>query len=319
MTNYADAAKQLLEKQKENWEQCKKGYASLEQIEVKQFDFGDFSFKTQFNPGRIQSTAAKVDKDSIKKRKCFLCKENRPADQEEVHFKSQYIILVNPFPIFPEHFTITDYNHVPQTIDGRYGDMLELTKAIGAKYILFYNGPKCGASAPDHMHFQAGLLDYMPIDEEIKQLKNSHGKQVLTSNGASLHSIDDSLRKMIVIEGTDIETMKTYFDKIYNVFAKYHPNDDEPMMNIICRYEQQDQIWRTTIFLRRKHRSHHYFEEGQRRILLSAASVDLGGVGIIPVEEDFKRIEKQYIEEIFNEIFITGKELNQISETLASN
>lgn len=318
MTNYADEARQLLDNQVVEWEQCKKGYASLEQIEVKTFDFGDVTFKAQFNPGRIQSTAAKVDKESIKKRKCFLCKENRPSEQREVDFDGKYMILVNPFPIFPEHFTITDYGHVVQAIKDRYTDMLDITKAIGERYIVFYNGPKCGASAPDHMHFQAGLLNYMPIDEEIKKLIKSHGMEILRKNETSLHTIDDSLRKMIVIEGNDIETMKSYFDKVYEVFSKYHPNEDEPMMNLICRYETEENIWRTIIFMRRKHRSHHYFEEGEKRILLSAASVDLGGVGIIPVEEDFKRIEKKHIEEIFNEIFITSKELDQIGETLKS-
>src|SRR5690606_5973953 len=154
--DYSNAARTLLELQKQDWPQCAEGYATLKDVRVKEFQFNGFKIKVQFNAGRITSSAAKVDAKSISERKCFLCTENLPAEQKGILYGEDYLILCNPFPIFNEHFTLTHIQHAPQSIKGSFNKLLSLSKNLSKYYTVFYNGPRCGASAPDHMHFQAG-------------------------------------------------------------------------------------------------------------------------------------------------------------------
>ena len=150
----------LFKEQLSSWEQARDNYKALENVIVKEVSVGGFPFKVQFNPARIVSSSAKVDKKSIKERKCFLCSENRPQVQRGLDFvyekerENPYTVLINPFPIFPKHLTIPMVAHKDQLIGGRMGAMLSLAKEL-QDFTLFYNGPKCGASAPDHFHFQA--------------------------------------------------------------------------------------------------------------------------------------------------------------------
>ena len=167
--DYSEAAKKLLNKQKDDWQFAANGFESLKSVQTKEFNFDGYKFKVQFNPGRIKSSSAKVDDKSIKERKCFLCLENLPSEQKGILINEEYIILVNPFPIFPEHFTIPQVRHTPQSIKNSFIDLLEISKELSKYYTVFYNGPKCGASAPDHLHFQAGSKNFMPIDLEFEQ------------------------------------------------------------------------------------------------------------------------------------------------------
>ena len=143
----------LFSDQLSSWELAKNNYTALSQVKVKELDVNGTHYKVQFNPARIVSSAAKVDTKSIQERKCFLCPANLPAVQRGLPFKENYQILVNPFPIFPKHLTVPALEHVDQRIKNRFGDMLDLA-TYAQDYVVFYNGPKCGASAPDHVHFQ---------------------------------------------------------------------------------------------------------------------------------------------------------------------
>ena len=173
----AGRAKALLSEQKETWAMCAGGYKSLDSVKVKIFEFENCKIKVQFNPGRITSSAAKVDPKSIKERKCFLCLKHLPEEQKGLRNGNDYILLCNPFPIFPEHFTIPNVNHLQQAIGGKpFGDMLDLAREMASRYTIFYNGPKCGASAPDHMHFQAGdsnFMDKVLVYTELYQNKGA--------------------------------------------------------------------------------------------------------------------------------------------------
>jgi len=144
--------KSLFREQVANWELARANYAGLKTVKTKVFSFDDFEIKVQFNPARIVSSGAKMDAKTIAERPCFLCAENRPAEQQGVD-AGNYTVLVNPFPIFPEHFTIPRKEHTDQQIKPYFSDMLELAEALD-DYLVFYNGPKCGASAPDHIHFK---------------------------------------------------------------------------------------------------------------------------------------------------------------------
>jgi len=312
--NYSCEALKLITEQKKEWEACGNGYASLSSVQVKTFQFDGYSIKVQYNPGRMTSTSAKVDPKSIKERKCFLCYNNLPKEQRGLDWKENYIILVNPFPIFPEHFTIPSKNHLPQEIKNSFKLLNELSYDLRERYTVFYNGPKCGASAPDHIHFQAGLKGFMPIEEEFETIVKKHGKVISEQNGLKVTGVDDGLRKFLAIESANSKEISDFFKKFLDM---YSDSEEEPMLNVLSDFSGD--MWRVVVFLRKKHRPGVYFAEGEERILLSPASVDVGGVCIVPREEDFDKITRENLTEIFHEVFITGEELESLAEHLAQN
>lgn len=300
--DYSELTRALLRQQKSVWEQLASGYESLETVRVREFRFEGFTIKVQFNPGRIISSSAKVDEKSIKERKCFLCIENLPADQKGIAYKSEYLILCNPFPIFPEHYTIPNIHHVPQRIDSAFGIMLDLSKDIGKYYTVFYNGPKCGASAPDHLHFQAGNKGFMLIEEQFDALKLSFGETIHRNDELEITAIDDSLRRFIGVESADKTLIEDVFKKFYTAYTTQNGNGEEPMMNIISFYIPDTNRWRVLFIPRGKHRPSYYFLEGDEKLLLSPASVDYGGILITPLEKDFKRLSEEHIRQMFGEV-----------------
>lgn len=301
--NYCEAAKVLIREQKVNWEQCKNGYATLDSVQVKIFHFENCTIKVQFNPGRLISTSAKVDSKSINERKCFLCKTNLPEAQQVVEYKDDFIILVNPFPIFPEHFTLPSLHHTKQNIESSFPVLLDFSKDLSPDFTVFYNGPRCGASAPDHLHFQAGTKNFMTIDNEYESLRDRIGKKLLESNSVSVFSIDDGLRKMISIEGRTKSEVEKSFQFFYLSYKEITEQTEEPMMNVVASY--QNEKWRIIIFIRKKHRPDVFFEPDEvKRLLLSPAAVDIGGVCILPRQEDFEKLTMEKLHDVFSEVFI---------------
>lgn len=305
--NFSDAAKRLFDIQKDEWSILGSGVKSLSTVKAKTFQFEGYKIKAQFNAGRMTSTSAKVDPKSISERKCFLCQENLPKEQKGILYKEKYIILCNPFPIFAEHFTLTCKEHTPQRIIDTFSDLLDLSKDISKYYSVIYNGPRCGASAPDHLHFQAGNKFFMPIDDEFHQIKNEYGKEIFEDDKLSVYAIDDGLRKFISIESPDKKKVVNTFNKFYKTYSELMNEKEEPMINIVSFYEEEFG-WRIIIFLRAKHRPAVFFAEGEEKMLVSPAAIDLGGVCVYPREEDFSRITKEQIADIFKEVFV-GKEV----------
>jgi len=313
--NFSDAAKRLFEIQKEQWQMLTAGYETLSTVKSKSFQFDGFKIKAQFNAGRMTSTSAKVDPKSISERKCFLCTENLPAEQKGILYNNKYIILCNPFPIFSEHFTLTYKEHKPQRIIDTFPDMLDLSKDISKYYSVIYNGPRCGASAPDHLHFQAGKKFFIPIDDEFHQIKNEYGTEIFEDDNLSVFAIDNGLRKFVTIESLDKELVVNTFNKFYKTYSEVMNEKLEPMINIVSFYEEE-YGWRVIIFLRAKHRPTVFFAEGDEKMLVSPAAIDLGGVCIFPREEDFVRITKEKIIEIFKEVFVDEKVLEKLKSSL---
>ena len=269
-----DKLNQLFDEQLLNWKLARENYKSLEQVKIKTLVAANATeYKVQFNPARIVSSAAKVDAQSIRERKCFLCAENRPPEQKGISFNGHYTILVNPFPIFPRHLTIPATEHTPQLIASRFGDMLDLAQQLD-DCVVFYNGPKCGASAPDHFHFQAGNKGFLPIEKDRNMCS-------------------------ISIESDNKDELLDRFQQVYDSLPLL-PEDAEPMMNILVWYESAH--WIVCIFPRKKHRPSCYSAEGEANMLISPASVDLGGVFITPLEKDFEKITAGDIAHILHEI-----------------
>ena len=297
----------LFERQLGVWQQAKDNYEALSHVAIKNFKLGDVPVKVQFNPARIVSSAAKVDVKSIKERKCFLCGANRPEIQEGVPFygkKREYTVLVNPFPIFPKHLTIPDAEHVDQIIgcDGeRYEDMLSLAEILD-DFVIFYNGPKCGASAPDHMHFQGGNKGFLPVEYDYAILKK---RLIHSCCGASVYAVENYLKSTVAIEADNKEAAVHEFRQIYNSLV-IKDEEKEPMLNILSWSvgKGSGKKYISIIFMRDKHRPSHYFAEGDSNILLSPASVDMGGVFITPLEKDFAKISEKNLIEITDEVEI---------------
>lgn len=286
----------LFHEQVSNWELARANFEGLKTVQTKSFSFNDFEIKVQFNPARIVSSGAKVDAKTIAERKCFLCAENRPVQQNGVD-AGDYIVLVNPFPIFPEHFTIPRKEHVDQQILPYFTDMLDLAKALD-NYLIFYNGPKCGASAPDHMHFQAGTKDFLPLINDYKKLKNTHANLLVTTEKMQLYQLSNYLRTVYCIEATDSAAAKDTFEKLY---AHYSDAENaEPMMNIVCMYENNK--WCIFILPRKAFRPWQYTADADKQLLVSPATVEMSGIFITPIQEHFERITKQNIESIFEQV-----------------
>lgn len=296
--------KNLFNSQIGDWELARTNFTGLQTVQTKSFSFDDFEVRVQFNPARIVSSGAKVDAKTIAERKCFLCAANRPEVQSGIEF-GDYEILVNPFPIFPEHFTIPRKEHVDQQILPYFTDMLELAKAMD-DYLLFYNGPKCGASAPDHMHFQAGTKDFLPLVNDYKRLKNTHTDLLVTTEKMQLLQMKNYLRTVYCIESNDIESARDAFEKLYNHLTPSpspeveRSSEGEVMMNIVCLFENNK--WLVFVLPRKAFRPWQYTAEGDKQLLVSPATVEMSGIFITPIESHFGRITKADIVSILEQV-----------------
>lgn len=303
----------LITEQLNNWPLAKNNFTGLQKVVTREIDFNNkFKIKIQFNPERIRSSAAKVDAKSIQERKCFLCPAHLPEEQKGVEFLDKYLILVNPFPIFKRHLTIPLKEHTDQRIEPHFGEMMQLAKALPG-FAVFYNGPLCGASAPDHFHFQAGNTGFMPIEEEIGALQKTILKQTVDNQ---MLAIDVYLRKAILINGNDSKIIEQWFKEILELLKDYIPSDPEPMLNILTQWTGA--YWQVIIFPRKKHRPDQFFKEGNEQILLSPASVDFGGVLITPREEDFNKLDEKLIRDIFHQVTMDDCGWEELKKKLSS-
>ena len=286
----------LFHEQVSNWELARVNYEDLKTVRTKTFSFGDFDVKVQFNPARIISSGAKVDAKTITERKCFLCAENRPSEQNGIQL-GNYTLLVNPFPIFPEHFTIPHKKHIAQQIEGYFVDLLELAKVLN-DYVVFYNGPKCGASAPDHLHFQSGTKNFLPLVSDYKRLKITHTELLDEGVNYQMFRLKNYLRTVYCIESDNIQSAQNLFENLYIEWQA--EKTDEPMMNIVCSFE--DGIWYTFILPRAAFRPWQYTAEGDQQLLISPATVEISGIFITPIESHFERITKEDVVSILEQV-----------------
>ena len=302
----------LLEEQKGSWPELAEGYASLDLVRVREIRCAGFTVSLQFNPGRITSTAAAVDARSVQERPCFLCEQNLPPPQKGVLYRGGFLILCNPAPIFRQHFTISSVRHVRQALEPFLNSFLDLARDLSPKFTVFYNGPRCGASAPDHMHFQASPLGMIPVERTaLVEWRRVFRRKV---NGPSLWTLKEYGRSVLIIESADKEDLVASLRLLLGQLRKVTEEADEPMMNILCSFG--DSGWRIIFFPRRKHRPDVYFREGDERVLVSPAAVDLGGLIITPVERDFERVGAAMVEDISQEVSLPTEHLDAVIDAL---
>lgn len=267
---------QLFVEQKKKWEQLNNILSGLDNVKNKSFEWGnDIKVNIEFNPGRIKSIVGNTEPGYTKIQKCRLCADNRPAPQEGIYYSDKYIILTNPYPVLRNHVTIPLHSHVPQLIGKKISDMLSFAEQL-PDYIVFYNGAKCGASIPEHFHFQAGL------------------KQPVLMQG------ENELRTCLVIESESKEEIEERFEDVYYYLKSRQPNEDEPMMNLIAFTDNNK--FTLHIFPRKAHRPKQYYEQGSRQLLISPGSLDMSGLITTARIEDFEKIQKEDIEDMYLQV-----------------
>ena len=312
------------------WPLACDNYRALKNVQVREVEVGGLKVKLQFNPARIVSSAAKLSKEEIAARKCFLCRENRPQEQMLVKFDGRkgkkYHILVNPYPIFPDHLVIAMNRHTDQSIWKRYVDMLDLARKYDG-FTFFYNGPKSGASAPDHHHFQAAPKGQVPLcndvdrlltdDPDIERNIDNCGLDFLISEqDASLYHYGRFTTGVFVLKA---ETSKSAAKMFYRLLdcADLQEGDKEPQFNLFTWWK--DGEFRSVVIFRSRHRSHHYFSEGSDHLTMSPGCADMGGVFIVPVEEEYHKITPELLAEMVQEVSVTKEQekkmINRLTRT----
>jgi hypothetical protein len=244
----------------------------------------------------VYKRQAKVDAKSIQERPCFLCEKNRPEEQEGIEI-GDFTILVNPFPIFPEHLTIPHQEHTLQLIKPYFSSMLDLAKELD-EFTLFYNGPKCGASAPDHFHFQAGIKEFMPVEDDFKS--GDFAQLISVYNDVKVYNWKAYHRGVITFAGNQATTINSLFDNLHMLLWEKQKDEVEPMLNVLAYYENDEYV--VHIFPRILHRPDCYFAEEDEQILISPASVDMGGIFITPRPEDYEKISAKDVADILCQV-----------------
>ena len=293
----------LLSEQKKAWPDLTKGYQSFEARREREVFCGGFSVRVQHNPGRIKSSTADVSQKNANKQGCFLCLDRLPEEQEGILYRNELLILCNPAPILTAHLTVSHVDHCRQAITGHIETFLQLMADFGPGWLVLYNGPKCGASAPDHLHFQAAPSGQLPVEIDIRDQKRlSLTKQM---EGVLFFRVEGLGREVVILEGEDPATVAAGFNGFLEGLKESFRVDDEPMMNIVGIYE--DRKYRLAIFPRRKHRPDAFFREGNDRVVVSPGVIDMAGILVTPVERDFERVDAAAVEGIYKEVSLEGE------------
>lgn len=307
------------------WPAACDSFRALKDVLVRRIAVGGLETRVQFNPARIVSTSADVREETVRKRACFLCRDNRPEEQIFLKFEGRkskkYDILVNPYPIFSGHLVIASDRHTPQSIWKRYVDMLDMARSFG-NFTIFYNGPKCGASAPDHFHFQAALRGQMPlecdVERELDALRDLSAEDAGGRSGAGcpleyMTSVQDAelfhyrkfIRGVFVMRASTVKSAAKMFYRFLDC-APAQEDGGEPMFNLFSWYSSGE--YRSVVILRRAHRPHHYFAEGQEHLMISPGCADMAGMVVTPLKEDFDKLTPELLGQVYSDVTLTAEE-----------
>jgi Domain of unknown function (DUF4922) len=293
----------LITQQQKTWALLRDAIAGLDEVEYKMFTIKDSHVLAQFNPNRIVSTTANIEEDTIKQRPCFLCIENLPQEERGISFGDKLIVLCNPFPVLRDHLVITAREHVPQIIDGNLGLLLDLARELGDEWFALYNGPKCGASAPDHLHFQACSSEVLPI---IREIDSWDRRTILKTDEIESFTLRSYRINVMVARGEKREVLLSCLDGMIKRLAELTGTPEEPMINLIVTFDGGR--WTVTLFPRSKHRASSYYAEDESKLTVSPAAIDLSGVLVVPRADHFARISADDIEKIFAEVTFDEKQ-----------
>lgn len=283
------------------WPIAAERYAALNNVVTREVLVSDFRVRLQFNPARVNSVSANVDRKYIDSRPCFLCSSNRPSEQlvlNPLEFEDLgFDVLINPFPIFPQHFTIASREHKPQDSVDVF-EMAKISLCLPGM-VTFFNGAEAGASAPDHLHLQCGNIDFLPL---CREMQNNPG-QLLVSTGTfkAYYNAGLPMETVHFVSQEMTDEIKFWLDTLLPVCeATGMPQTGR--RNILM-WPDDEGLLHTLMFPRKAHRPSCYFaSEDKGRLMVSPGAVDMAGVLILPREEDYKLISKSDIRKIYSEV-----------------
>lgn len=313
MNKKRQAGDLFIENQLAKWQTARTNHEALNQIETRRFELAGNTITVQFNPARAVSTCAKVDKSSIEARKCFLCPENKPNEQDEIiiSLDEPFSLRINPYPILPGHLTISSLKHQDQvladkTIRQLPGKLISwLEEYFASGYVLFYNGAKCGASAPDHFHFQAVKQSDVPVIQQWERLMETavREKEIKTENGNTYSSFQITsyicpIQVFICNHSADIlpEMINQYLESL-----PLHEGESEPRYNLFA-WQDKQRGFTMAYFPREEHRPACYTATGEEQLLVSPGALDMAGLLVTPRKEDFDKITESDIIQIYKEV-----------------
>ena len=300
-----EEAKSFFEEQLRTWPAAERRFQDLKNVELKHFDEQGVKLSVQFNPARIVSTGAKVDKKTIAERKCFLCEHHQPKEQNHFYVLGRYQLCVNPFPILPYHFTLPTRRHIPQLARPMIDAFCQMAQHL-SEFVVLYNGAQCGASAPDHAHLQLGAKGQIPLQRDWKTYESSLEPVYTLPTGQGIYLLRRFAYPLFVLRLSGKEHGHYLFDKLLNSLPIVD-GEAEPRFNLLGWNEGEGLV--IALIPRRKLRPECYFKEGEQQYLISPGSVDMGGLIITPRREDFERLTADKVCSILREVTLSEDEI----------
>ncbi len=294
------------------WQLASSNFRALKTAPSREVDVFGLKCRIQYNPRRVISSTADTSPAAIASRKCFLCADNRPKEQFHLGFEGRkgrnYHIQINPYPIFRGHLVIVRDEHIPQEIWHHFPDMLDFA-ARYKDYLVFYNGPSSGASAPDHLHFQAIPKHNLPLEEVVDEFLDHPGEPLATVKDASLYKFDGYARGVFALKATTSKSLAKLFYRLLDCTDR-GKGEEEPMFNLYSYVKNGE--YRTIVVMRSAKRSHHFYSEGADHLTISPGAADIAGLFVAPFREDYDKADTALLEELLSEVCISEDEQNMI-------
>lgn len=294
------------------WQLASSNFRALKTAPSREVDVFGLKCRIQYNPRRVISSTADTSPAAIASRKCFLCADNRPKEQFHLGFEGRkgrnYHIQINPYPIFRGHLVIVRDEHIPQEIWHHFPDMLDFA-ARYKDYLVFYNGPSSGASAPDHLHFQAIPKHNLPLEDVVDEFLDHPGEPLATVKDASLYKFDGYARGVFALKATTSKSLAKLFYRLLDCTDR-GKGEEEPMFNLYAYVKNGE--YRTIVVMRSAKRSHHFYSEGADHLTISPGAADIAGLFVAPFREDYDKADTALLEELLSEVCIGEDEQNMI-------
>lgn len=294
------------------WQLASSNFRALKTAPSREVDVFGLKCRIQYNPRRVISSTADTSPAAIASRKCFLCADNRPKEQFHLGFEGRkgrnYHIQINPYPIFRGHLVIVRDEHIPQEIWHHFPDMLDFA-AKYRDYLVFYNGPSSGASAPDHLHFQAIPKHNLPLEDVVDEFLDHPGEPLATVKDASLYKFDGYARGVFALKATTSKSLAKLFYRLLDCTDR-GKGEEEPMFNLYAYVKNGE--YRTIVVMRSAKRSHHFYSEGADHLTISPGAADIAGLFVAPFREDYDKADTALLEELLSEVCISEDEQNMI-------
>lgn len=305
----------LYDQQKRNWPQFRRGHDAMKRAQTRRVELGTCSVLCQYTPHRMASVSARVDPSSVRKRPCFLCLENLYPQEKGLEYGHDYLILCNVAPIFDFHLVITHHDHVRQQIETHFDTALELTRDLSPYFVLIYNGPRCGASAPDHLHFQALSGQNLPLESQIWGNPASRVQGiVIKREGILIAAPAGFSRRFLIFQSNGPALLSFWFHQTLEALTEAGAPASEPMINLVMAY--RDGQWEMILFPREKHRPRCYHGREDSQLLISPGAIDMAGVFVIPRKKDYHRVDAAILLGIYQEVTLSEDRFSRVIESL---